>query len=263
MISNTYRFLPALAVLLVGLSGLGPVTAPTPAFAQGDWDVKRNPFDRSLINRYKARLRKDPNNKNALAKLTRMYKRYRSVQLLVSEFEKELAKKPKSFAILVVLGHLETGRGKSDVGLGYYERAAKERPGDAGIQVALGDLFKKSARNKKAKAAYEKALSSVKNKKLKIRVLRALADIALDSGDIDGAIKHYEAYFKLDPKNVQAQIDLGDALASYKRYKQAIEAFRAAEKRLKSDPTLRVQVVSRIGQVYERSGETERLVSEA
>ena len=55
--------------------------------ARADWTVKRDPFDATVVARYKAILARDPYDAGALAALKNLYGRYRTV----AQFEKELA----------------------------------------------------------------------------------------------------------------------------------------------------------------------------
>ena len=55
------------------------------ALAQDDWGVRRDPFDKGLIARYKRILKTKPNDAGALSKLMGMNRRYRSVGLLIRE----------------------------------------------------------------------------------------------------------------------------------------------------------------------------------
>src|SRR5688572_13850682 len=102
----------ALLCLLTLAAVVAPLSAPRPALAQGDWDVKRDPFDRQVVARYKRILAQNPGDKDALAKLRGLYKRHRSVRLLISEYEKALAGKPGDATTLILLGHLYLGEGK-------------------------------------------------------------------------------------------------------------------------------------------------------
>src|SRR5262245_34331857 len=151
-----------LARLFLALAlGVAAVAAqPSAASAQGDWTVKRDPFDRRVIARYKAILAKNPADRDALNKLVGMYKRYRTLALLVDEYTKELAKNPNDFSDLLVLGHIKAGDGKADEALGLYEKAAAIKPGDAGLQIALGDLYRRRNEPDKAKAAYQLGLTA-------------------------------------------------------------------------------------------------------
>jgi hypothetical protein len=53
--------------------------------ARADWEVKRSPFDARVVARYKQLLHRDPDDADALAKLTALYKQYRSLDELKRE----------------------------------------------------------------------------------------------------------------------------------------------------------------------------------
>ena len=241
-----------LAAALVAAAVLG--AAAGPARAQDDWDVKRDPFDRQIIARYKRILAKSPGDRDALNKLRGLYKKHRTVGLLVSEYEKELAKKPGDFALLVVLGHLELGEGKKAEALAYYEKAGAARPDDPGLATALGDLYRDAGDTDKARAAYDRALAKTSDKKDRKQLLRGLANLALDKNDIASARKYFQKYIEADPADVQIRLDLADALARHKLFDEAIAALKTAEDKLKSDPSQRLDVIARIGQTFEAAG---------
>jgi tetratricopeptide (TPR) repeat protein/HEAT repeat protein len=248
-----------LAALVAALA-LGAV--PPRAAAQDDWDVKRDPFDKAVVAGYKRILARNPNDKQALDRLKGLYKRYRSIRQLIGEYEKELAKKPTDFAILVVLGHLELAEGKRDEALAHYEKASAQKPDDAALAISLGDLHRTGGDLDKAKAAYDRALGKTGDKKLKKQLLRQLAQIALDKNDLAGARGYFDKYIALDPGDVQAQLDLADALTQHKKFDEAIGILRKAEDRLKSDPQRRVEVAARIGQTLEASGKDKEAIAE-
>ncbi len=236
--------------------------SPAPAAAQGDWSVRRDPFDKRIVARYKAILRRNPADKSALGKLTRLYKRYRSLKLLLTEYQRAVKRRPKDYASHVVLGHLYLNSNRQDDALKQYELAATLKPKAAAVQAALGDLYRRSGQLAKAHTAYEAALSSTRSKGLKKQLLRTLADLALSDGNITRARTYYDRYIALDPKNVRARIDLGDALVRHKKFKDAITVYKDAEKRLRRDPYRRVEVISRIGAALEKSGQDDAAVRE-
>lgn len=253
---------------LVALAALSlPLTlaaAPGTARAQedDDWEVKRDPFDKKVIAKYKAILARNPFDGGALAKLLSMYRRYRTVELLESEYTAQLAKKPGEFATLVVLGHLRKTAGDEPGALARYEEAAKLKPDDAGLQLELGQLYRNAGKPAEARAAYDKVLAGTKAKATRMKALRALADLALSAGDIDGARAYFEQYIALDPKNVQLRVELGDALTQAGKHDEAIAAYQDAEKKVGSDPSRKIEIVARIGQAYEAKGADAEAVAE-
>ena len=247
---------------LLALAAGAPALAPRAARAQDDWSVKRNPFDRQVVARYKRILAKNPGDKDALNKLRGLYKRYRSVALLVSEYEKQLAKNPRDFSTLVVLGHLALDEGQRDKALTYYQRAAQVRPTDDALQVSLGELYRTAGKLDDARTAYQQALAHASGKKDKLADLRALAEIAVDQTDFTTAAADYTKILELDAGDIQTRLDLADVLGKAKRYDQAVASLRATEGKLHADPARRVEVVARIGQMLETAGKDDDAIRE-
>ncbi len=253
-------------ILLLSVVALGFVAEPalhqrSQAFAQDDWGVRRDPFDKGLISRYKRILSKKPSDAGALSKLMGMYRRYRSIALLIREYQADLARKP-SFAKQMVLGYLHQHEGKSDLALRSFTEAAASNPKNANVHSMLGKLARDSGQPAEAETHYKLALKHASNKRDKMVTLRSLADLALEAGRIDDAQKRFEEYIKLDPKNLQMQMELGDALVRFKRFDQAIKIFRSSETRLHSDPVMRVEIIGRIGSALEGKGEDQEAIRE-
>ncbi len=242
----------ATAVIVAAIA-LGP---PTGAAAQGDdWSVERDPFDKAVVGKLKGILARNPSDADALARLLTMYRRYRTVAQLRGEYEALLAKKADDWATLVVLGRIARGQGDDDAALALFERAAAVKS-DAAVAVELGALLRAAGKNAEARAAFDKALAATGTTKVvKMKALRALADLALAAGDIEGARAYFNQYIALDPGNATLRLELGDALAHAGRHDEAIAVYEETEKRLGSDPARRVEVVARIGQALEGKGE--------
>jgi tetratricopeptide (TPR) repeat protein len=237
------------------------VATPRLAAAQ-DWDVKRDPFDRQVVARYKRILAQSPGDRDALSKLRGLYKKHRSVGQLIGEYQKAVAARPNDFAALMVLGHLQLGESRQDEALATYEKAAALRPNDPALSTALGDLYRQAGKVDQARAAYDKALAATSDKGKKKPLLRLLAGLALDKNDIAAAKAYFDRSIELDPGDAQLRLDLADALARFKRFDEAIAALRVAEGRLKADPARRVEVISRIGQTYEAAGKEDDAIRE-
>src|SRR4051812_3923817 len=104
----------------------------TVAHAQpaGDWGVKRDPFNLTDIARYKAILRGNPHDAQALAKLLELYRRYRTIDLLKDEYQKQIDK-AEDVPALVVMGRLQRTTGDDARALELFERAVAKQDGDA------------------------------------------------------------------------------------------------------------------------------------
>jgi HEAT repeat protein/tetratricopeptide (TPR) repeat protein len=251
-----------LRAILLAVAVAAPILAPAPAAAQDDWAVSRDPFDPKVIGQYKAVLAKNPGDKDALARLTRLYKKHRTLALLVGEYEKAVERDPKNAAALIVLGHLALADGKAEAAAAHYERALALRADDVDLLIALGDLDRRLGKPAEASARFARALPLATAKPRKKELLRALADLAIDAGDLPTAKRHLDAYLALDPGDLQSRLALGDAQQKAAQYDDAIATFRAAEAKLAGDPPRRVEVVARIGAALEAAGKDDLAIAE-
>lgn len=247
--------------LTCALLALPSLSGEKPASAQDDWNVRRNPFDKGIIARHKRTLHKRPGDTSSLSKLMGMYRRYRSVGLLIREYEAAQKKSPH-FSNLMILGHLHQREKNPKEALAYFEKAAAKKPQDSGVNLALGKLYQEDGNSDKAREHYASALKNATPKTGKSGILRALADLSVTAGDIDKAKFYFNELISLDPKNKQLQLELGEALAQFKRFDEAIVIYRKTEKELRSDPTMRIEVITRIGAALVGKGEDMAAVAE-
>ena len=253
-----WRLRFVLASALAAMPVAGSVARAQP----GDWEVKRDPFNLTDIARYKARLRANPHDALALAKLLEMYRRYRTIDLLKDEYQKLLDKTAGDVSALVVMGRLQHTTGDDARALELFQRAVASKDHDAQTWLLIGELQKGANKTKDARAAYDKALAHASAKDLKKKALRALADLALATGDNDGANAYFKQFLELDPGNAQLWIERGDAMLTAGKRELALESYTAAEKLLTADPAKRVEVVARRGQALEGMAKDDEAVVE-
>ncbi|HEX5062004.1 MAG TPA: HEAT repeat domain-containing protein [Kofleriaceae bacterium] len=235
----------------------------SPALAQpGDWGVTRDPFDKTVVARYKAILAKNPHDASALAKLLEMYRRYKTVDLLKDEYQKSLDKNGNDWAALVVMGRLHRMIGDDQRARDFLAKAVGAKDSDAQSWILIGEIDKNGGKNQDARTAYDKALSHATTKDMKKKALRALADLALATGDNEGANNYFKKFLELDPNNAQLWLERGDAMLAAGKRDVALESYAAAEKLLGSDPAKRVEVVARRGQALEAMGKDDEAVTE-
>ncbi|MBA2541644.1 MAG: HEAT repeat domain-containing protein [Deltaproteobacteria bacterium] len=229
--------------------------------APDDWGVQRDPFDPKEIAIYKAILAKNPHDAGALAKLLEKYRRYRTVDLLKEELTKALAKSD-DWATHVVLGHLYRKTGDDPRALDAWGKAVAKKDADPATWLVIGEVHKGSGKNKEARAAYDKALTHSSQKDMKKKALRALADLALATNDVDAANAYFKQFLDLDPNNAQLWIERGDAMLAAGKREIALESYASAEKLLGGDPARRIEVVARRGQAFDQMGRDEDAIAE-
>jgi len=246
---------------LAAMPVVGPIAHGQPA---GDWGVKRDPFNQTDIARYKAILRANPHDASALAKLLEMYRRYRTIDVLKDEYQKQLDKAADDVSALVVMGRLQHATGDDARALELFQHAVARRDDGASAPtwLLIGELEKGANKAKDARAAYDKALAHASAKDMKKKALRALADLALATGDTDGANAYFKQFLELDPANAQLWLERGDAMLAAGKRELALDSYTAAEKLLGADPAKRVEVVARRGQALEGLGKDDDAVGE-
>lgn len=244
-------------LVVAGLASLVPQAHAAP----DDWGVQRDPFDPKEIAIYKGILARNPHDGGALAKLLEKYRRYRTVDLLKEEYTKALAKSD-DWATLVVLGHLYRKTGDDPRALESWNKAVAKKDNDPATWLVIGEVHKAGGKNKEARTAYDKALSHSTAKDMKKKALRALADLALATNDVDAANAYFKQFLDLEPNNAQLWIERGDAMLQAGKRDVALESYAAAEKLLGSDPARKIEVVARRGQALEQMGKEDDAVAE-
>ncbi len=245
-----------LAIVLLAMASAAPRTG----FAQDDdWGVSRDPFNPKIVNRYKAILGKNPEDAVALKKLLELYGKYRTVDLLIKEYSKKAD--GGGWQPHQILGHIHRSRNNDKLALESYEKAAQLAPDQWSTHAAIGEMYRRRKEWERARQAFDKALATVKAVADKKIVLRVLADLALDAKDIARARELYAQLLALEPKNVQARIELAEALAKHKFNKDALAEFQKVETLVRSDPPRRAEILSRIGELQALTGDDDGAVA--
>lgn len=245
------------AVVLAVLLACGAV-----AHAQaGDWTVRRDPFDAGVIARYKALLARRPHDRGALAALVTLYRRHRTLDLLVREYETARTAHDDAPTV-VVLARLAQTRKDNRRALELFRTAVSLAPDDVASWLAIGTLALASSDRVAARAAFREAANHARSSAQRIAALRQAADLAVDARDANAADTLYDELTTLAPRDGRLQLDRGDALARLGRNERALEAYAAAETLLARDPERRLLAIAAQGHVLVRTHQRERAVAE-
>ena len=248
----------AAALLALCLAAAGPLEPL--AHAQDDWSVQRDPFDPRLIARYKGLLERTPDDQAALKKLISLYRRHASVGKLIAEYQARRAKEPDKAVLALLLGHIHRIEGDPTAALAAYDDAARLAPNDPAAHLARGELLRAARRLADATAAWERALAATRDKKAKKKLLVALADLALESGDVDRARAFTRDLVAMDPDDLDARVGLAEGLVRHDRHAEALVEYQAALERVKGDPARRLDLQARIGKEYEVLGDDNKAI---
>src|SRR6185436_11913854 len=114
-------------------------------------------------------------------------------------------------------------------------RAVASKDDDAQTWLLIGELEKGASKTKDARAAYDKALARASAREMKKKALRALADLALATGDNDGANAYFKQFLDIDPQNAELWRERGDAMLAAGKRDVALDSYTAAERLLGAD----------------------------
>jgi tetratricopeptide (TPR) repeat protein len=238
------------------------VTCGAVAHAQpGDWTVRRDPFDRTVIARYKAILARTPHDAVALSALVSLYRRHRTLDLLVHEYEAARTDGEEASEV-VVLARLARARGDSASARAGYRRATELAPDDVLAWTALGELARTAGERGAARDAFAQVAARTTSKARRIGALRELADLAADTGDANATEQLYRQLADLLPRDGKLQLDRGDALLRLGLTGLARDAYAAAEKLLARDPERRLLAIAALGTSFERDHDRSLAIAE-
>ncbi len=222
--------------------------------ADADWGATRNPFDPGVVRRYKALLAKDPHDEAALRSLIAMYKSYRTVAQLESEYRAVL-ERGDDWATLVVLARMPRTSRTDTVAL--WKRALAVKPDDARGWLASGDAATAVADGAGARDAYRKAaamLTAPKQKRSALTKLVGAANSVGDHGAVDAA---YVELIALAPKQGGLWLERGNAQLAAGKASEARDSFVTAEAMLTTDPERRLTAMLAQGLALERLGKVD------
>ncbi len=201
-----------------------------------DWGARRDPFDATVVSRYKAILARNPHDAGALRELVSLYQRYRSVAKLEAEYRAQVETR-EDWASLVVLARLPR-TGSTEVraeSVSWWKRAVAAKPDDARAWLALGDAVTSDAAA--ARDAYQHAVTHAADSKLERTALTKLIGVARDPRIVDEA---YAQLIALAPKDGLLWLERGNAQLAAKHHAAAKDSFATAEGLFRTDPERRL-----------------------
>jgi len=127
------------------------------------------------------------------------------------------------------------------------DRALIEHPDNAIAQNLLGDLYQVQRRYAEAVVHYRSA-TQIAPRWIKPWFNLGMANLVVDPAQ---AAQNFKRVIELDPRNLQAQLWLGDAYTAQKNYPLALRAYNEAA----NSPALASQARSRLGNVMLKQNE--------
>lgn len=175
----------------------------------------------------------DPGRGETREKLKALYEKHQVHAKLVRLLDEEaeaLADPAEKVALLGRIASIYTGK-LSDPGsaVSYLERASALVPNDRDTLLALCDLYIAAGRQRDAIPVLEKIVESYGGKRAKevAGYQHKLGQACEGLGDQEGALKHYDAAFKIDLTNARVLADLGRLSLARGDLDRAQKSYRA------------------------------------
>jgi tetratricopeptide (TPR) repeat protein len=222
-----------------------------------DWGARRDPFDPSVVARYKAILERDPHDEGALRQLIAMYKRHRTIAKLETEYRAQLDA-GEQWPALVVLARLPSlASGESTM---LWKRAVAAKPDDVRGWLAVGDAARTDAAA--ARDAYQRAAQLATASRDKRLALTKLIGAAGTTGDARVVDEAYAQLIALAPKDGMLWLDRGNAQLGAKQFAAAHDSFATAEGLLRTDPERKLTAIVNQGIAIEAQGRSDDAIAQ-
>jgi len=162
-----------------------------------------------------------PEDLQAHISLAYHYKQSNKLDLAIDEYLYIRELDPQSYQVLIIVGDLHKDKGDNKAALKYYDRYAKQFPGNYLSYQKIANLYFNDGDYQNAKLYYDKVLFL---KPTDIHIQRKLIDIDLYNGRFENA---YDLYIKLLNKCVTSEdiVDVQFSLKNYYSLKGQIKKF--------------------------------------
>jgi tetratricopeptide (TPR) repeat protein len=217
MILHGFLGCVAAAIFLVGAGRAVPV------FAASTYPAQSNPQQKSPQTQPQSRTQKLANPLNDLLDEAQHDIDANQFEAAVAPLQKFLAEKPEIAWAHFQLAYAYTALKRTDQARAEYERATTLDPKMSEAFLNLGILLTE----KDPAAAVVPLRRAVDLLPAQSRPRFLLGHALERSGDIPGAVDCYEASLRLDPRDVETIIHLGNLYVGLKRYADAETKFRA------------------------------------
>lgn len=230
------------------------------ATAQDSWNAADDALEARKIERYQQLVDQSPEKSYAFQQLMATVGKGAAYQNLLKTYENKRDKKPDSFNLWMILGHMYAYGGQTHDALKAYKHALTLRP-SALAYISIADAENENRNFDEATRAYEAALEWKPTKEQQQNIWRALAEIALYRRDMPRAERCFSKLIELEPNSIFVRRELAQIYAQNKMYPEARAILEQASKLASASANDREQLILEIGALYEVEGRLDDALS--
>jgi tetratricopeptide (TPR) repeat protein len=203
-------------------------------------DIRAEPTSKEarsarLLDTYKKMLREDPSADYPYRRLLEVSHVRGGVSGLITLYLEELKGKASDYALWMVLGHLYRTSDKDPEAQKAYLKASEYAQRKAAPHLALAKLHREQRRWKPSLDAFDKAIALTKGKDAKQQSLKAAAETAMESKDVERAERYFKALVKTAPRNLFLRMEYATTLARSGHKERALALWLDLRRRAKND----------------------------
>jgi len=214
-----------------------------------------------LVALYKQAVEARPVRGPAFDRLCALYDAGPGLDALVAEYEAVAGREPSRANLRLILGHLESQRGRPKRALAHYAEAVRLAPEDFTAQFSLGEANARAGNLDAAARALNAALDHARSDEQRRAALKRLGEVLARAHRWDDARAAWQRLVDLDPSDVAGRLELARSLERFQRYAEAIEVHRGVIRLPGVDPFRAAESWRRIGRLYERLDDVPRAVA--
>jgi tetratricopeptide (TPR) repeat protein len=177
------------------------------------------------IEQYEAITKLDPKSVDNYLLLGRLYILHKDLLKAENSFKTALKMQPTSEEAITNLAYLYNEEGSTQKAV-YLLAQTADQAGSAKVYAMMGYTYEQQKDYKKAIAAYRKATEIDPDN---LDAQRGLAQNLLSAGDMDGALRQYQAVVKEDPQDAQSLVRIAEIHRRNGRFDDALATLKQAE----------------------------------
>ena len=208
--------------LFVALAGALPAQPVPPDPPKADEADAEEVKDRAIAERFQRVLEGNPRRGTALDRLYGYYVERGLLDRLVANYTTRSQKNAKDGVAWMILGMLESQRGRDAAAVAAFRRAETSRPSDALAPYYLGQSLILVGQPDAAAEAFERAIRCKPNRNDLLDIFQALGRVYQRAQRADKALDVWNRLEKLFPDDVRVQEQIATTLVEEGQFDQAL-----------------------------------------